>query len=287
MKSIFSYFKRKLKKNRPAYFIDSNESLRILDEELSKSELLGIDTEFDWRTTYFPKLSLIQISSEKSLFLIDCLKVNPKIILKKYLENKNILKIFHSVRSDTTVLSKCLGCITNNVFDIQVADKILSNTEIQAYGKIVKKFFNISLKKTETNSNWLKRPLSDSQIKYALDDVDYLIEIYGYQKNMLKKVGLLKKVLSISANEASLGNESLKKLRLKKKEKKMSERNKEIFLWREEVAETENVPPTFIFKEKFLQKLSKIKSEDSQAKIKVMTIIGDTELTNKFIKIFL
>ena len=184
-------------------------------------------------------------------------------------------------------MSKCLGCITNNVFDIQVADKILSNTEIQAYGKIVKKFFNISLKKTETNSNWLKRPLSDSQIKYALDDVDYLIEIYGYQKNMLKKVGLLKKVLSISANEASLGNESLKKLRLKKKEKKMSERNKEIFLWREEVAETENVPPTFIFKEKFLQKLSKIKSEDSQAKIKVMTIIGDTELTNKFIKIFL
>ena len=287
MKSIFSYFKRKLKKNRPAYFIDSNKSLRILDEELSKSELLGIDTEFDWRTTYFPKLSLIQISSEKSLFLIDCLKVNPKIILKKYLENKNILKIFHSVRSDTTVLSKCLGCITNNVFDIQVADKILSNTEIQAYGKIVKKFFNISLKKTETNSNWLKRPLSDSQIKYALDDVDYLIEIYGYQKNILKKVGLLKKVLSISANEASLGNESLKKLRLKKKEKKMSERNKEIFLWREEVAETENVPPTFIFKEKFLQKLSKIKSEDSQARIKVMTIIGDTELTNKFIKIFL
>ena len=292
MKKIFnmnftSIFRRVLKKRRKIYFITNKKELNFLDTELSKNKIFALDTEFDWRTTYFPKLSLIQISLDQNLFLIDCLKVNPKIILKKYLENKNILKIFHSVRSDTTVLSKCLGCITNNVFDIQVADKILSNTEIQAYGKIVKKFFNISLKKTETNSNWLKRPLSDSQIKYALDDVDYLIEIYGYQKNILKKVGLLKKVLSISANEASLGNESLKKLRLKKKEKKMSERNKEIFLWREEVAETENVPPTFIFKEKFLQKLSKIKSEDSQARIKVMTIIGDTELTNKFIKIFL
>ena len=292
MKKIFnmnftSIFRRVLKKRRKIYFITNKKELNFLDTELSKNKIFALDTEFDWRTTYFPKLSLIQISLDQNLFLIDCLKVNPKIILKKYLENKNILKIFHSVRSDTTVLSKCLGCITNNVFDIQVADKILSNTEIQAYGKIVKKFFNISLKKTETNSNWLKRPLSDSQIKYALDDVDYLIEIYGYQKKMLKKVGLLKKVLAISANEASLGNESLKKLRLKKKEKKMSERNKEIFLWREDVAETENVPPTFIFKEKFLQKLSKIKSEDSQAKIKVMTIIGDTELTNKFIKIFL
>ena len=292
MKKIFnmnftSIFRRVLKKRRKIYFITNKKELNFLDTELSKNKIFALDTEFDWRTTYFPKLSLIQISLDQNLFLIDCLKVNPKIILKKYLKKKNILKIFHSVRSDTTVLSKCLGCITNNVFDIQVADKILSNTEIQAYGKIVKKFFNISLKKTETNSNWLKRPLSDSQIKYALDDVDYLIEIYGYQKKMLKKVGLLKKVLAISANEASLGNESLKKLRLKKKEKKMSERNKEIFLWREEVAETENVPPTFIFKEKFLQKLSKIKSEDSQAKIKVMTIIGDTELTNKFIKIFL
>ena len=281
------FFRRALKKKRKIHFISNNKELNFLDLELSKNKILALDTEFDWRTTYFPKLSIVQISLDGNLFLIDCLKTNPEKILKKYLEDKNILKIFHSVRSDTTVLSKCLGCITKNVFDIQVADKILSNSEIQAYEKIVKKFFNITLKKAETNSNWLKRPLSNSQLKYALDDVDYLIEIYGYQKKMLKKAGLLKKTLAISANEASLGNQSLKKLRLKKKEKKLTTRNKEIFLWREEVAENENVPPTFIFKEKFLQKLSKIKPDDTNAKIKVMTIIGDSDLTNKFIKIFL
>lgn len=285
--SFISVFRRALKKKRKINFVSNKKELNLLEIELSKNKIFALDTEFDWRTTYFPKLSLIQISLDGNLFLIDCLKVNPEKILKKYLENKNILKIFHSVRSDTTVLSKCLGCITKNVFDIQVADKILSNAEIQAYGKIVKKFFNITLKKTETNSNWLKRPLSNSQIEYALDDVDYLLEIYGYQKKMLIKIGQLKKTLSISANEASLGNESLKKLRLKKKEKKLSKRNKEIFLWREEIAETENVPPTFIFKDKFLQKLSIIKPEDIHAKTKIMTIIGDTDLTNRFIKTFL
>ena len=75
-----------------------------------------------------------------------------------------------------------MGSKTKNVFDIQIADKILSNGEIESYGKIVKKFFFVDLKKTETNSNWLKRPLTQDQVNYALEDVDYLLEIFYYQK---------------------------------------------------------------------------------------------------------
>ena len=154
-------------------------------------------------------------------------------------------------------------------------------------GKIVKKFFNIDLKKTETNSNWLKRPLTDNQINYALDDVDFLIEIYNFQRKMLIRSGKLQHVLKESENEAFLGNQSLKILRFKKKEKKFSNRSKKIFMWREEIAEKENIPPTFIFKDKFIQKLSKIDPNDNHARNKIMTIIGDTELTNRFIDNFL
>tara|TARA_B100001057_G_scaffold449793_1_gene491301 strand:- start:1052 stop:1912 length:861 start_codon:yes stop_codon:yes gene_type:complete len=281
------YLRKKFKKKKKVHFISDKESLRKLDLELNKGKLLAIDTEFDWRTTYFPKLSLIQISSLQQLFLIDCLKVNPKKVLKKYLEDESFLKIFHSVRSDTTVLSKCLFCKTKNVFDIQIADRILSNEEIKSYGKIVKKFFPIELEKTETNSNWLKRPLTENQIKYALDDVDFLLEIYSLQKKKLIKKGLLNQAVTASSREADLGNESLKKLRLKKKSAKLSKRDKDIFIWREEIAEAENIPPTFIFKEKFLHKLSKIRPDDTQAKTKLMKIFGDSELTSKFISNFL
>ena len=52
------------------------QSLDFLDEELSKTNIFGLDTEFDWRTTYFPKLSLIQITANSKLFLIDCLDVD-------------------------------------------------------------------------------------------------------------------------------------------------------------------------------------------------------------------
>jgi ribonuclease D len=285
--SFFSFFRRYLKKKKSLFFVSDKKSLKIMDIDLSESKIIGIDTEFDWRTTYFPILSIVQISTLNHLYLIDCLKVDPKITLKKCIENKNVLKIFHSARSDTTVLSKCLECKTKNVFDIQVAEKFLENGEPKAYGKIVKKYFGIDLKQSETNSNWLKRPLTENQISYAFEDVDFLIDIYYFQKKKLIRNALFEKVLQVSKKEADLGNESLKKLRIEKKQKKLSNRNINIFKWREEIAEAQNIPPTYIFHEKDLKKLSKIARNDNSSKKQIMTIIGDTRLTEDFISKFL
>ena len=285
--SITSFFRRNLKKNKPIFIVDNSEELDNLDEELSKADIIGLDTEFDWRTTYFPKLSLIQIVANSKLFLIDCLKIDPSKVLKKYLESKNCLKIFHSVRSDATVLSKCLNIHSLNVFDIQVADQILSQSNIRSYGKIVKSFFGIELKKSETNSNWLKRPLTQNQIKYAFDDIDFLVEIYGFQKKKLTKIGILKQAFSKSEEEAVLGNSSLKKLRLERQKNSLSKKDQKIFLWREEVAEQENVPPAYIFKDKHIKHLSKIGIEDEFAKKKILKILGDSLTTEIFIKRFL
>tara|TARA_B100000513_G_scaffold193834_1_gene121771 strand:+ start:211 stop:1071 length:861 start_codon:yes stop_codon:yes gene_type:complete len=284
--SIRSFFKRKFRKKKPLYYLNDQEGLNFLDEELSKTNILGLDTEFDWRTTYFPKLSLIQITANSKLFLIDCLDVDASKILKKYLENNSYLKVFHSVRSDATVLSKCLNINTLNVFDIQVADRLLQNSDVRSYGKIVKSFLGIELKKSETNSNWLKRPLSDNQIQYAFEDVDFLLEIYSSQKKKLKKQGNYNEVLSKSEQEATLGNASLKKLRLKKLKKKLSLKDQKIFLWREEMAEKDNVPPTYIVKDKYLKKLSKIKIKGEFSKKEIMKIIGNSRITENFISEF-
>ena len=144
LKYLFRY---KFKKKRNRIHILNANDLSKLKKELSKVRFFGLDTEFDWRSTYYPRISIIQIVTDKSLFLIDCLKVNPISALQEFLEDPNFLKIFHSVRSDTTVLSNCLSIKTKNVFDIQQADKILSGGEIRSYGKIVKNFFGVKLKK--------------------------------------------------------------------------------------------------------------------------------------------
>ena len=63
------FFRKKFRKKKSTHFISNKDDLSFLNIELSKSKVIGLDTEFDWRTTYFPNLSLIQIATEKKLFL--------------------------------------------------------------------------------------------------------------------------------------------------------------------------------------------------------------------------
>tara|TARA_B100002019_G_C21239435_1_gene584643 strand:+ start:118 stop:978 length:861 start_codon:yes stop_codon:yes gene_type:complete len=281
------FFRRKLKKKKISNYVSNKNDLEYFNEELSKTSTIGIDTEFDWRTTYYPKLSLVQVSTARNIFVLDMLKLKDLQIFKNYIEDINFLKIFHSVRSDTIVLSKCLRCKAKNVFDIQVAEKILSNNEIKSYGKIVYKYFGINLDKNETNSNWLSRPLTLKQIDYAMNDVDYLIDIFNLQKKILIKKNLLKKVFFDSKKEAELGNQLLLTSRLNKKLKKLNKRSKEIFIWREKIAEIANVPPNHIFNEKYMNSLSRILPDDKLAKKKAMKIIGNTKITEEFVLKFL
>lgn len=276
-----------LRRKKALHEVSSLSDLKLLENEFQKEKLFCVDTEFDWRTTYIPKLSLIQIGFRDKIFLIDCLNVNPRDFLRFPLESKEFLKIFHAVRSDATVIKNCLNINSYNVFDVQVAESFLNDGSIVGYGSIVQKYTSLSLHKSETNSNWLKRPLTENQIRYAFEDVDYLIDIYFSQRKKLLEKGLLDKVLKLSIDEANLGNESLKKQRIEKKMKKFSRRKIDIFIWREDIAESKNVPPTYIFKDKKIRHLSNIKSNDIFLRKKIMQIIGDTQLTDDFISKFL
>ena len=164
--------------------------------------------------------------------------------------------VFHSSRSDTTVLYTNLNIKVKNVYDIQVAEKIIHGGDIKNYASIVKKYFNFSLNKSETNSNWLKRPFSNDQMEYAADDVNFLIEIYNKQIKILQNLSLDQKALQYSKKESSLGNQDLHVSRLKKL-KNVSKLTKDIFLWREKQASMKDIPPSHIFKDNKLKDLTK------------------------------
>ena len=262
-------------------FVDNKEDMKLMVSELDSENILAIDTEFDWRTTYHPKICLIQIASKNSIYIIDCLKINLKYLTKKLLSDSTKLLIFHSVRSDATVLSSALNVYVKNVYDIQIAEKKISKKDIQAYGEIVKKYCHIKIDKEETQSNWLRRPLSENQINYAANDVRYLIPIYFLQKKILnKKINLYSEVLKESEIQAEKGNEKLYKARLKRK--KMSSFEKKLFLWREKIAEEQNTPISYVFKDRKLKDLShSLKSRN----LKMLTkILGDNYLAERLIK---
>ena len=249
LKKFFFSFR----KQKKIYYIDDFSEKNSVIERLSFQKILSVDTEFVWRNTYYPNLSLIQISSKKEIFLIDFLKFNKRDFFQSIFKNIDLL-VFHALRSDLMVLSSALGLKLSNVYDTQIAEKIISGGENQSYSSLVEKYFPVNLKKTETNSNWLKRPLSKKQIKYAAEDVDYLIDIYAKQKKILDFKNEYEKALNQSYAEAQLGNQEFYVSRLAKLNSS-TELEKKIFMWREKLAMKKNIPSSYIFKDKLLKKI--------------------------------
>ena len=273
-----------LGKKKNIIYVDSITTKNFLEESLQKENLIAIDTEFDWRNTYYPILSMIQISTYDHIFLLDYLKWKDLDFLKRYLEKENKKIIFHSSRSDTTVLSSNINLKIKNSYDIQIGEKFLTKGLGLSYGSLVETYFGIKLEKGETNSNWLKRPLSDSQIQYAAQDVEFLIGIYKIQKKQLNKLGFLDEVESLSNLEADLGNKSIKEMRVKKFRKKYKRKKLNIYSWREMIAENKNIPPSYVFKDNEINKLMKLDLRQKDSRKKLMSIMGDTFLVEKYIK---
>ena len=136
---IFSLLKKNFfRKN--FFLIDDEIKLDDLIEKITSLKVISVDTEFEWRRTYHPKLSLIQICDGNDVFLIDCLLCKNVEKVKFIFESVQILKVFHAVRSDTTVLFSSLGIKTNNVFDVQIAEKIINNLDVKSYSYLVEKY---------------------------------------------------------------------------------------------------------------------------------------------------
>jgi ribonuclease D len=272
-----------LKNKKTIYLVESEEDEEFVKESLEEEKYIGIDTEFNWRNTYFPELSLLQISTSSKILLIDCLKCKKLRFLNKILEDKTKVIVMHSSRSDTTVLNTNLKIKLNNCFDIQIAEKFINGGEIKNYGFIVAKYFGYELDKSETNSNWLKRPLTNKQLEYAADDVNFLIPIYKKQLKELKKLKKEKEVISEFRKETLLGNQELYISRLKRL-KKASKEERDIFLWREKYASEKNLPPSYIFEDKYLKKIVKKMKNKKEEPNEIFKLFKDNSAAKDFLK---
>ena len=247
--------------------IEKNVDLFNLIKTLQTKKKISIDTEFIWRRTYFPILSLLQLATNEFIYIIDPSSIRNLEALNEIFLDKEIKKVFHSARSDISVLNINLDSKFENIFDTQLADSIIYDSQNQiSYKDLVSKHFFVNLPKEQTNSNWNKRPLSENQISYASNDVKYLLKISDIQERKLCKFGLIDKFNEICKDEIAIGQTKIidaRLLRYKKKNKGLSSLDKELFIWRESEAEKLNIPPNYIFKDKYFRRLKKIIQENS------------------------
>lgn len=156
-------------------WITNNDQLAGLCDELTDSAL-AIDTEFTRRTTYYAQLALIQIAAGDRRILIDPLGIDDWLPMQNLLANSHN-KIFHAALEDLEVFRTDVGALPAPLFDTQIAAAFCGLGDSLSYAALVELLHGIQLSKAETQSDWMRRPLSDSQVGYALDDVEWLQQI--------------------------------------------------------------------------------------------------------------
>ena len=155
--------------------IQNEADLEILVARAKQTDAVALDTEFVWERTYYPKLGLIQIAlSDEDCYLIDPLAIKNLQALGQLLADRGVIKILHDAPQDLAILHMATGTTPQNIFDTRLAAGFSNLPATLSLCNLVKELLDIDLAKDETRTNWCQRPLTDEQVRYALDDVRYL-----------------------------------------------------------------------------------------------------------------
>ncbi|NLU98921.1 ribonuclease D [Marinomonas sp. UCMA 3892] len=172
-------------------WVADNESLASWCDYWADLPVIAVDTEFIRRTTYFPITGLIQISEGDKAVLIDPLSIDEWEPLRNLMVDPSVMKVFHACSEDLDVFDRLLGVLPTPFYDTQIGEAYASAQWSLSYVKLIHEYLQIEVAKDETRSDWVQRPLTDAQKRYAALDVVYLAKVYPMQiarleaKNML------------------------------------------------------------------------------------------------------
>ncbi len=161
-------------------WIDTPDALASLCARVRTADAVALDTEFVWERTYYPGLGLIQIGlGGDDIHLVDTVALEGEMAsLGEVLADPGVVKVLHDATQDLQILSRATGARPVRAFDTQRAGGFVGLTASASLQDLVEWAVDVRLDKGETRSNWLRRPLSESQAEYAADDVRYLLDVY-------------------------------------------------------------------------------------------------------------
>lgn len=158
----------------------------------SPRDSVAMDTEFVRERTFHPRLALVQMAwNDAQVALVDVLALSEPAALVALLEDQAVTKVMHSASEDLQALHHTYGALPRPLFDTQVAAALCGLGAGLGYQKLVAELLDVHLEKGETRSDWLRRPLSDSQLHYAAEDVRHLGEVHARLEARLRELDRL------------------------------------------------------------------------------------------------
>lgn len=246
----------------PVHWVDSVTTLYQLIDEIDTLERVALDTEFIKRDTYFPILALVQVNTGEAIYLVDAKKLDLTDFWQALIEIPQM--IWYACGEDLGIfywLSHCPPL--SNIFDVQIGVAYLTGNLQMGYSRAVSEVLGVTLAKTESQSDWLIRPLTKAQESYASDDVRYLLALHDSVCAALQVRDLLVAAVEDSDTYAK---ELYELATFSDEERYLSYisatfNHKQITVlqalvaWREALARTTNQPTSFIISKQALREI--------------------------------
>ncbi len=234
-------------------YITNDSQLRDFVKRAKSSSVLAIDTEFLREKTYWPKLCLLQLGTETEFVAVDPFEVHDLSPLVPLLVDPSIMKLVHAGNEDLGILYRELGVLPRPLFDTQIAAALIGQMLKVGYAALVHSETGVRLKKTDSYTDWSRRPLTDSQLDYALDDVRYLPPVYKSMRAKLEAKGRLnwlepefEELLDPHRYEADPYGRYRKLRRVNQLRPRQLSAAREVAAWRENAAIERNIPRKWI-----------------------------------------
>ena len=259
--------------------IDQPDALAALLVDLKAAGRFAYDSEFIGELTYVPKLCLIQVATADRVALIDPLV---GLDLKPFWElvcDPTVEKIVHAGQQDIEPVFRHVGRPAANVFDTQVAAGFVGLAYPVSLSKLVLDKIGAKLGKGLTFTSWDQRPLSPMQLKYAADDVRYLLAVrddLGRDLDALGHTGWAAAETAAACDPDGFGFDSETAYLKVRGAGSLAPRNaavlRELAIWRDAQARDHDVPARTFLKDEVLLDLARqpAKSVDRLAKVRGM-----------------
>jgi ribonuclease D len=149
----------------------------------------AFDTEFVSEDTYEPVLCLVQVATEDRLVAFDPLAFRDIGRFWDVVNDPSIEVVMHAASEDLRICRFQTETIPAHVFDVQIAAGLVGFGYPLSLGNLVSQLLQVSVFGGETRTDWRRRPLSPAQLRYALDDVRYLLPMADSLKTRLREMG--------------------------------------------------------------------------------------------------
>ncbi|MGR3378303.1 ribonuclease D [Salipiger abyssi] len=250
--------------------ITTTQELAAFCEAAAEAPYVTVDTEFLRERTYYSKLCLVQLAApgkgdENAVLvdpLADGLSLDPLLDLFR---NTSVVKVFHAARQDLEIFFIDHGVIPDPLFDTQVAAMVCGFGEQVGYETLVKRIARQSLDKSSRFTDWSRRPLTDAQKKYALADVTHLRVIYEHLAKELERTGRARwvaeelAVLTDPETYITRPEEAWQRVKTRSSSPRFLALVRELAAFREDYAQSKNIPRNRVFKDDALTELASTK----------------------------